>query len=528
MKKDGEPEVIKVSDDDLSRVRVEISQSNLSENTKKIILGILDAYYWLFRMYQAKKLSLKKLRRLFGFKTEKSKSVDDKKIEDNDKDDSNLPPSSSGNNKNSSKGHGKNGKDKFKGAKKVFHALEDLGKGDQCPSCLMGKLYPVKPGVHIQFTGEAPVQAIIHETEKLRCNACGAYFEADLPEKFKQKYHPSCDVTLAVQKYALGIPFYRTGDWQKNMEVPLPPSTQWERCEALVNSLYPAYQSLLKFAREGDLIYADDTKNKILDLQQELRVSESKRVGVYTTGVISRAGERVINLFFTSMNYCGENLDKLLHGRIKQDKIILMSDALKMNLPKEAAVIWANCLVHARRNFWDIRESYGKMTAWVIEQFAKIYRNEARIIELKLDPEQRLQYHQKHSAPVLKNLRRWGLKKLFLKKIEPNEELGDALRYFFTHYKELTLFLRIAGVPLDNSIAERLLKAPIRNRKNSYFFKTLFGALVGDVVMSLIETAKSAKKNPYKYLLVLHENADWVKVNPNEWLPWNYEANLTV
>ena len=47
----------------------------------------------------------------------------------------------------------------------------------------------------------------------------------------------------------------------------------------------------------------------------------------------------------------------------------------------------------------------------------------------------------------MEKLRRWGLKNLYLKKIEPNEELGKGLKYFFKHYPELTLYLRVPGVP---------------------------------------------------------------------------------
>ena len=82
------------------------------------------------------------------------------------------------------------------------------------------------------------------------------------------------------------------------------------------------------------------------------------------------------------------------------------------------------------------------------------------------------------------------------KKVEPNGERGDAMKYFLKHYEKLTLFLRVLGVPLDNSAVEALLKVPILNRKNSYFYKTQFGVLVRDILMSLIETCKRARKNP--------------------------------
>ena len=125
-------------------------------------------------------------------------------------------------------------------------------------------------------------------------------------------------------------------------------------------------------------------------------------------------------------------------------------------------------------------------------------------------------------------LRRWSILQACRKKVEPNSELGSALKYFLSHYRKLTLFLRIPGVPLDNNAVESLLKVPILNRKNAYFYKSQLGALVGDMIMSLIETCKKAKKNPFEYLLALHENRDSVKMAPEKWLPWNYEQALPV
>jgi Transposase IS66 family len=72
----------------------------------------------------------------------------------------------------------------------------------------------------------------------------------------------------------------------------------------------------------------------------------------------------------------------------------------------------------------------------------------------------------------------------------------------------LTLFLREPGCPLDNKIAERALKKAILNRKNCLFYKTLKGAEVGDLYMSLIHTCELDGANPPSYLTELLRHAD--------------------
>ena len=204
------PEVIDVSDEEFEQIKKNLKNSNLGDKEKKILLSLMETYYYLVALYRAKRLSVQKLIRMFGFKSEKEKKSDDK----NDKGGGSSPGAPSPQKGDGKNGHGRRGKNDFPGAKKEFHPLEGLAKGDPCPSCPLGKLYPVAPGTHIHFTGQSPLEATIHETEKLRCNACGEYFEANLDEKLKQKYHPSADVAVALQKYSLGLPFYRMGRWQ--------------------------------------------------------------------------------------------------------------------------------------------------------------------------------------------------------------------------------------------------------------------------------------------------------------------------
>ena len=76
------------------------------------------------------------------------------------------------------------------------------------------------------------------------------------------------------------------------------------------------------------------------------------------------------------------------------------------------------------------------------------------------------------------------------KKTEPNSGLGKAITYLLRHWKGLTAFLRHAGAPLDNNICEQALKRAVLHRKNALFHKTLNGAQVGDLFMSLIHTCQ--------------------------------------
>jgi hypothetical protein len=77
-----------------------------------------------------------------------------------------------------------------------------------------------------------------------------------------------------------------------------------------------------------------------------------------------------------------------------------------------------------------------------------------------------------------------------------------------------------------NNVCERALKKAILHRNNAYFYRTLNGAHVGDIFMSLIHTAELNRIAPFDYLVALQRNAAAVAANPADWMPWNYQATL--
>ena len=63
-------------------------------------------------------------------------------------------------------------------------------------------------------------------------------------------------------------------------------------------------------------------------------------------------------------------------------------------------------------------------------------------------------------------------------------------------------------------------------RKNALFYRTLNGAQVGDLFMSLIHTCELSSANPFDYLTALQKHPTELVANPSAWMPWNYAATL--
>jgi transposase len=62
----------------------------------------------------------------------------------------------------------------------------------------------------------------------------------------------------------------------------------------------------------------------------------------------------------------------------------------------------------------------------------------------------------------------------------------------------------------------------VLHRKNALFYRTLHGAEVGDLFMSLIHTCELAKANSFDYLTELQRHARELATEPARWMPWNY------
>ena len=438
--------------------------------------------------------------------------------------------------KKKEKGKGGNGRrpaSEIKGAKIEKHPHQDLKRGDPCPDCDRGKVYPKSPEILIRFKGTPPFQATIHELEKLRCNLCGKIFTATPPCGIgSEKYDESVASVLGLLIYGGGFPRNRLAGLQKQLGIPLAQTTQWDILDAAATKLHPILKELIRQAAQGEVLHSDDTSRKILKLE---RPEDDARTGIFTTSIIANSGvgnkAPPIALFFTGRQHAGENLrDVLLHRAKELDTPIAMHDAENKNACKikdDLKAELANCLPHGRRYFVDQFENFPEQCHYVLSELCLVFYNEKIAKEENMTPEKRLAFHQAKSGPAMERLRAWMDKQLDDKLVEPNGGLGKAIKYMQNHWKKLTLFLRKAGAPIDNNLAERALKKSVMHRKNSLFFRTQRGADVGDLFTSFIHTCELNEVNPFEYLTALLRNSAKAGQNPEKWMPWNYTASLS-
>ena len=512
---------------------LEQARASLSEDAFTKLKAAVETLEYLTDLIGDKETSIRHLRNLiFGSSTEKSSSVLQSLPVASEKTTASADASAPSQEDQKTKGHGRNGAKNYTGAKKIKVRHESLKPGDVCPDCGKGKVYHGKiPAYIVRLVGSAPIGATVWELENLRCNLCLKVFTARAPEEAgTKKYDETAGSMIALLKYGSGFPFNRLERLQRSMGIPLPSATQWEIVREVAGIVEPAYQELIREAAQGEVLHNDDTTAKILDLMKAIRDAKTDpktRTGIFTSGIVSIHGCREIALFFTGGKHAGENLRDVLAKRDAElQPPIQMCDGLSRNLPKEFEVILAGCNIHARRNFVDVAADFPDECRYVIETFRDVYKNEAFTKDQGMTTEERLAFHKTETGPLMEKYNQWLHAQLNEKKVEPNSVLGDAIKYTIKHWNPLTLFLRVAGAPLDNNVCERILKKAILHRKASLFYKTENGAHVGDLFMSLIHTCELCKADPFDYLNELQHHAKEVAANPQNWLPWNYRENL--
>ena len=522
------PKYIDLSPDEASSLIERVRSRTLDEKDYELVVRLIETVLILYQALSEKGHSIQRLlRRFFGVKTESTKNVLKGSQESEKAAERSVPPAQSDATKK--KGHGRNGAAAYSNAPRIPVPHECLKAGQLCPLCLRGKLYPLKPpAVIVRISGHAPVEAKIYECERFRCNGCLEVFTASLPEGVAgEKYDESARAIIACLKYGSGFPFYRLEGLQESMQTPLPASTQWDEVEKLADTVHPVYPALIGWAAQADVVHNDDTTMRILALAKEIASTGAERTGIFTTGIVSILDGYRAALFFTGNHHAGENIRELLKLRAEGlPPPVQMCDALSWNAPEDLKAIFSNCLTHARRNFVDVHSSFPEECAYLLEALGKIYHHDAMAKERNLSKEERLQFHQIHSGPVMDELKAWMNEQIDQKKVEPNSGLGKAIEYMRKRWEKFTLFLRIPGAPLDNNICEQLLKRAVLHRKNSLFYRTEHGAYIGDMLMSLIATCSLNSVNPFHYLVALQRHAPEVRKHPGQWLPWNYQQRL--
>jgi hypothetical protein len=102
---------------------------------------------------------------------------------------------------------------------------------------------------------------------------------------------------------------------------------------------------------------------------------------------------------------------------------------------------------------------------------------------------------------------------------------AKAIQYSLKRWAALTLFLQDGRVPIDNNWCENQIRPLAIGRNNWLFAGSLRAGQRAAAVMSLIQSVKLNRHDPYAYMrdvltrLPTHKNSKIAQLLPHNWQP---------
>jgi hypothetical protein len=205
---------------------------------------------------------------------------------------------------------------------------------------------------------------------------------------------------------------------------------------------------------------------------------------------------------------------------------ILQADAYSGfgRLYQDGSIQEAPCMAHIRRKFYDLMQAYqSSIAAEAVQRIAALYHIEKEI--RGRSPDQRREVRTARARPLLDSMRQWL--EGSLAKLARKSDTAAAIHYALARWDALARYLDDGRIELDNSAAERALRAVALGRRNYLFAGSDSGGERAAVFYSLIGSAKLNGLDPEAYLRhVFGRIADHPITRIEELLPWNVVADL--
>ena len=188
---------------------------------------------------------------------------------------------------------------------------------------------------------------------------------------------------------------------------------------------------------------------------------------------------------------------------------------------KKLGRILCRCAAHARRDMERaLKECPAKAKIGML-MYQEIYAVEDMIKHDRLIGADIIERRNSLARPLWENFRLWCMSEI----LEHDEHslMHKALGYVIRHYDELTAYLDIAEMPLDNNEMERQLRAMVMGKQAYLFCQNEDSCERAAIMYSLIGACKVLGKNPEKWLTYVLKHIkttkpeDLHKLLPEEW-----------
>jgi transposase len=389
--------------------------------------------------------------------------------------------------------HGRNPLPDYLPRIEIVHDLKDDEK--PCPCC--GELrHRIGEEVSEQLEYmPASFKVLKHIRVKYACGRCEhdgynpQIVAAAKPPQPIEKGLPGPGLLAYVIVSKLGdhLPLYRLEHIFQRQQLSIARSTMAAWLAAAAELVRPLVERLSDRVRASKVVHTDDTRVPIQS------PGEGKcRNGRIWAYIGDRANPYIVYDYTPDRTRAGPT------NWLRGFKGFLQADAYGGydGIYHGGSVTEVACWAHARRKFFDAKETDGKRAAQMLSMVRELYAVEERAKEFT--EASRRELRQAQSVPVLERIKAWldAEQQIVL----PRSPMAAAIQYALNQWAALCVYATEGFLAIDNNAAERAMKRVAIGRKNWLFAGNDQAGQTAAILWSLIASAERHGVDPQRYL----------------------------
>jgi transposase len=371
------------------------------------------------------------------------------------------------------------------------------------------------------------------ETEKLEYKPANCYLRVIRRPKLVCKKHEEAGVAIpalppqvihkglagasmlaqvVTAKYRDHLPLYRQARIYQRQGVELAQSTLVDWIAQAHEILGPITAEICRSVMSSGYVATDDTGITLLSRQAP---KQSARAHLW-----AYLGEQRGDVVFDfTPGRGGEGPKRMLAGY----RGFLQADAYSVydSLFRTGEIVEVGCMAHARRKFFDAKDTAPDQAVGALGAIRALYRVERQCKEAGATPAQRFEARQQDSRGVFDALRNWLAE--LKADVLPKSPIGKAVGYFCNHADALGRFLENGRLEIDNNRCERAMRQVAVGRKNWLFAGSEAGGRRAATLYSLTVGCWELEIDPFAYLADVLErisstpNSQIARLTPRGW-----------
>lgn len=320
---------------------------------------------------------------------------------------------------------------------------------------------------------------------------------------------------LEVRKYMDHMPFNRQINQMKRDGLTLAPATINDWHVNVCDALAPLYSLQEQYVMNGRYLAADGSPMPVVDNEKH------KTVKQYI--IEYRNIDTGIPIFLTAIGKgCGRGKEVIQAQLSKWSGLALICDAYPgYDWIKKVGRVLCRCSAHARRDHERAMKENPKGAMPGMLLFQEIYAVEEMIRHEGAKGTRITELRNDIARPLWETFHLWCLKEIL--NYDQNSQMYKALNYVIRHYEELTAYLDIPEMPLDNNDTEREIRAMVMGKKAYLFCQNDDACERAAMMYSFFGACKVKGKNPERWLTYVLDHIkktneeDMYKLLPEFW-----------